>query len=516
MTNSLRLVVALLALTATLTTGFAQTPSTPSANTAPALTLDECVNRALAKNFDVSIQRFTTDSANNDIQIAKAAYDPNLSLDTNRSFSKSAPDTTTFTTTDPITGVVTTTAYSSSTQLNNQDTRLSISQKIVTGATVTATGVLDRNKRSPYSSTSGLNPAYTGNIGLIVKQPLLKGFGTDINRAAIERAKLGLGRSNYDLKSTVLTVVRNVETAYYNLVFAREQREVRRFSLEVAQKLLDENKARRSTGVATDLEVLQSDVQVANAQRDLVLSNQTVLNNEDSLLQLVGQFEFDQAPGAVRFTDEPIPATTFDTSYKLARDNQPDYLSTTLSLEQIKLDLKTTKNARNPQVDLTGSAGQASKENSYGRASGEVWNGKGYNWQVDLSVTMPWGFRAETARYRQAKIAFDREQAHLKQIEQNILVQVRSAIRAVETNVENVRISSLATELSQKQFEQEKARYEAGLSTFRFVQQSQAQLDTARVNELQAKVNLRVSLADLARLEGSSLARYKINLEQAK
>ena len=368
---------------------------------------------------------------------------------------------------------------------------------------------------SPYSSTRGINPAYTGNVGLVVRQPLLKGAGTGVNRAAIERAKLGLSRSNYDLKSTVLNVVRNVEAAFYNLVFAREQREVRRFSLEVAQKLLEENKARRTTGVATDLEVLQSEVQVANAQRDLVLSNQLVRNSEDSLLQLIGRFEFDRVPGAVSFTDDPVPTLSFDASYKLARDNQPDYLSTTLLLEQLKLDLKTTKNARNPQLDLTGSVGQASKENSYGNASTEVWNGKGYNWQVDLSVTMPWGFRAERARYSQAQIAFNRSQILLQQLEQNILVQVRSAVRAVETNQESVRISSLATELSQKLFEKDKARYEAGLITFRVVQQTQADLDTARVNELQAKVNLRVSLADLAKLEGSSLERFKINLAQA-
>ena len=515
MTNSLRLAASALALTAILPTGFAQTPPTPVADiAASSLSLEECVNRALEKNFDVSLQRFTTESAKSDVEINKAIYDPNLSLSSSRTYNKTPPDTTTTTTTDPVTGIVTTTAYSLSTRQDGQDSRLSVSQKIVTGATITATGVLDRSNRSPVSSSFGLNPAYTGNVGLVVRQPLLKGAGTGVNRAAIERAKLGLSRSNYDLKGTVLTVVRNVESAYYNLVFAREQREVRRFSLEVANKLLDENKARRTTGVATDLEVLQSEVGVANARSGLILADQTVHNNEDALMQLIGRFEFDRTPGAVRFTDEPVPAVSFDISYKLARDNQPEYLSTSLSLEQLKLDIKTTKNARRPQLDLGGSIGEASKEDSYSSASREAWNNKGYNWEVDLSVTMPWGFRAENARYHQAQLAYSREQAHLQQIEQNILVQVRSAIRAVETNQESVRILSLSTELSQKQFEQEKARYEAGLSTFRFVQQSQADLDTARVNELQARVNLRVSLADLARLEGSSLARYKINLAQ--
>lgn len=508
MTNYLRFAVSTLALAAILPIARAQAPA---ADTSPTLTLDECVARALEKNFDVTLQRFTTSSAVQDVEIAKATFDPNLSLDTNRTFNKTAPDTTTYTTVDPNTGDVSTYQGYYSTKTTTDNTELSVSQKIATGATVTATGALDRNNRAPASS-SGINPAYTGNVGLIVKQPLLKGAGVSVNRAAIDRAKLGLSRSNYDLKSTVLTVVRNVETAYYNLVFAREQREVRRFSLEVAQKLLDENQTHRATGVATDLDVLQAEVNVANARSSLILAEQTVHNNEDALLQLIGRFEFDKTPGAVQFSDEPVPAISFDQSYKLARDNQPDYLSSNLAIEQYKLDVKTTKNARMPEVDLTGSVGEASKERSYTRASDEVWNGKGYNWEVDLSVSMPWGLRADTARYRQAQIALSREQAHLQQIEQDIVVQVRAAIRAVETNQESVRISALALELSEKQFEQEKALYEVGKTTFRFVEQSQADRDTAHVNLLQAKVNLRNALADLNKLEGSSLARYKIGL----
>jgi outer membrane protein TolC len=506
MTNSLRLTILLAFTSGTL---LAAKP-TPAANTAPELTLEECVTRALEKNFDVTMQRFTTQSAAGDIEVAKAAYDPTLSLETSRSYNKTAPDTATIDTVDPVTGQITGTTRSTfSTKTNYDDTRLSVAQKVVTGATVTATGVLDRTKRTPNTSY-GINPAYTGDVGLVVRQPLLKGAGTGVNRAAIARAKLGLERSNYDLKSTVLTVIRSVEAAYYNLAFAREQRDVRRFSLEVAQKLLDENRVRRSTGVATDLEVLQSEVGVANAQRDLVLAEQTVRNSEDALLQLIGRFEFDHAVGPVRFADENQSDVSFDTSYKLARDNQPDYLSSSLAIEQYKLDVKTAKNNRLPQVDLSGSVGQSSRESSYSDASSEVWDGKGYNWQVDLSVTVPWGMRAEGARYRQAKLALNREEAHLQQIEQNIVVQVRSAVRAVQTNQESVRISALALELSQRQFEQEKARYEAGLSTFRFVQQSQAELDTARVNLLQAKVNLRIAYADLAKLEGSSLTRYKV------
>jgi hypothetical protein len=44
------------------------------------------------------------------------------------------------------------------------------------------------------------------------------------------------------------------------------------------------------------------------------------------------------------------------------------------------------------------------------------------------------------------------------------------------------------------------------------VEDSRQDLDTARVNELLAKVNLRIALAELARLEGTSLTRYNVTL----
>ena len=100
----------------------------------------------------------------------------------------------------------------------------------------------------------------------------------------------------------------------------------------------------------------------------------------------------------------------------------------------------------------------------------------------------------------------------MRQLEQSIEVNVRSAVRSVETNHESVKIAALASELSQKQYELEDARFRAGLSTSYRVLQTQNDLDTARVNELEAKVTLRIAIAALHRIEGSSLQRYGIPL----
>jgi outer membrane protein TolC len=202
-----------------------------------------------------------------------------------------------------------------------------------------------------------------------------------------------------------------------------------------------------------------------------------------------------------------------DLSFKLARENTPEYASSQTLIEQLKLDAAVARNNRLPQLDISGTGGYTADRDSYGSAARRVWNGDGYNWEVDAALSFAWGMRADRARYRQALYSLDREKVHLEQIEQNILVQVRSAIRAVQTDEEGTRISSLNTELSRREYDTEKARYEAGLSTFRRVQEAKADWDSATVDELQSRVDLRNAISDLSRLEGSSLQRYDVKLD---
>ncbi len=466
-----------------------------AASTPAPLTLEECVARALDKNFDLQLQQFTTKNARDQVIIADAAYDPTLFSTAALAGSKN----------DRVTP---------STSAQEQAVNVGVTQRFVTGAEATVSTSLDRSRNSA-SLTPLFNPVYTSDLSLSINQPLLQGFGITINRASIERARLGVTRAHLDFKSVVLDLIRDVESAYYGLAFSRERLAVRKFSLEVAQTLLDENKARLKTGVATNLEVLQSDVGVANARRDLLLAEQDVSDGEDTLLNLIGRFEFANRPGPVRLSDSPVPDVSFDASYALALANAPGFASNKLLAEQLKLDAEVAKNNRLPVLDLGAGVGFTGEgRRTAGGTLANTSTGDSYNWQVDLTLSIPWGLRAERARYRQALTNLDRQQVLIRQIDQSLLLQVRSAVRAVETNRETVTVSSLATELSQKQFETEKARYEAGLSTYRFVEDSRQDLDTARVNELLAKVNLRIALAELARLEGTSLERYQVKLEE--
>ena len=165
---------------------------------------------------------------------------------------------------------------------------------LLTGGTVTASYQMVRSDYNPAYFLP--DPAYGSTVSISVAQPLLQGAGTDYNRAAIESAKLGVTISNLNFKSTVLTIIFNVETTYYNLLYQREQYKVQQDTLKQAQQLLDENTQKRQTGVLTDLDVMNARAGVATAQNQLILDEQAVHNSvKTSSFSLLGDREFKSA-----------------------------------------------------------------------------------------------------------------------------------------------------------------------------------------------------------------------------
>ncbi len=486
MIKSSRLTAAALVAALACSAATAQEPASSPATTGAPLTLQQCIERALQRNFDIEIGRYGPEIAKNSITIAKGAYEPQLSV-TGSTGENSSP----------------------SSDSRSSDLRVGVSQNLTTGTTISASSRLDRSSVNPSSPLS-LNPAYNADLTLSVRQSLLQGFGTEVNRASIARAEIGLQRSQLDYKATALDVIQSTENAYYNLAFAREQLAVRSFSFDLANKLFEEAKVRREVGVATDLDVLTSEVGVANARRNLLLAEQAVKDRQEALLALLGQFQLDEVIGAVRFADTPATTPVFASSYAMAKDNQPDYLSSKAAIEQLRLDLKVAKDATKPDLTVGAALGLSGNNGSGKDAFGDALDRQNHSWQVDFAFNYPWGQASDKARYRTSMATLSREQVRLRQVEQTIEVQVRSAVRSVETNLESVKIATLAAKLSERQYELEKAKFTAGQSTSRRVLEAQDDLEAARVSELQAKVSLQNAISALHRIEGSSLQRYSI------
>jgi outer membrane protein TolC len=304
----------------------------------------------------------------------------------------------------------------------------------------------------------------------------------------------------------------NVESTYYNLLYQREQYKVQEDELKQAQQLLDENTTKRETGVLTDLDVMNARAGVAAAKNQLILDMQAVHNSEDALLQELGDRQFQTTVGEIQFPDVGEPDVSFARSYKLARDNGPNLAVVQATIDQFKLAALRARRNTLPELNVNGGLGYGSYTASAGDALSGPYNA--YNWTAGITLSIPWGMKAAKATYHSALSQVRSEQATFDQTDQSLVVNIRAAVRGVETSIQTVHSSAENALYAKKAYELTKAQFDAGLATSYLVLQAQNTLETARVSELQAKVNLLVAVANLRFFEGSSLQLYRINLPE--
>jgi outer membrane protein TolC len=116
------------------------------------------------------------------------------------------------------------------------------------------------------------------------------------------------------------------------------------------------------------------------------------------------------------------------------------------------------------------------------------------------------------ANYAYAKLDLEQSQARLKNQEQQISLEVSTAVLNLETAAKSVDAYRIARELAEKQLEAEMKKLNVGLSTNYFVLQYQNDLATARSLELKALVDYNVALAKIAQVTGSTLETRNITL----
>ena len=87
------------------------------------------------------------------------------------------------------------------------------------GGQVSLTTDMIRNSNRSTGIGFSPNPSYNAALRLGINQPLLRGFGRDVNTATIRLAEHAQQRSVEQLRADLLNVVQQTESAYWTLVF---------------------------------------------------------------------------------------------------------------------------------------------------------------------------------------------------------------------------------------------------------------------------------------------------------
>ncbi len=213
-----------------------------------------------------------------------------------------------------------------------------------------------------YGTESRLDPFSSPNASLTVTQPLLRGFGRDINLRYIKIAGINQKISRLIFYQQLISTVYGVARLYYDLVSLNENVAVKRETLTAARKLYDDDKAQVDQGTLAPLELTRAQSLVTSSELDLIQAEGLVHQQEvilKSQLTHSGTADPILASLPIVPTDPiTIPATdesrSVDALVSEALSTRPDLAQASLQVQSGEVAVKASMNAARPEVDLIG------------------------------------------------------------------------------------------------------------------------------------------------------------------
>ncbi len=502
------------------------------------LALEDCIQTALEHNLDVKIKRFNPQVSRMTLRAAYGAYDPQLSLSGGHDYSRSPGgidaqgrtysgtemDINTFN--GSLGGMLPWgTTYSIGAQAS--DTYGTQPGMGIGPASVITNSFVDINSgktlsflSTNYSTVATRNffESADGSVGLAsFTQPVLKNFWVDNARLQIFLDKRNLKITELDLRAQVMNTITAVEQAYYNLVFSQENITVQQKALELAEQLLAENRKRVEVGTLAPLDEKQAESQAASSRADLLAAVGTESTQQRVLKSLLS----DEYSGWKNVSVQPVDPLLavpqrFDLqeSWNNGLSLRPDLLQQKLALEKQGYIVKFQRNQMFPELDLVGTAGYiASSTTSFDNALNQIQSRDNPYWTIGGQLFFPLGNINARNTYKAAKLTKDQIALQLKQLQQNILIQIEDAIATAKTALQRAGATREARVYAEAALDAEQKKLENGKSTSFQVLQLQRDLTTARSTEIRALADYNIALATLAVNEGTTLERRHVKLE---
>ena len=470
------------------------------------LSLEDAIRMALQHNLSIERERFGPPIARTDVERARAEFDPVAGAGFSVGETKDLPTTENFNPQDPSGGGVIVQP-----KLTDLELAPRLSQKVITGGNYELRFVNTRSDSSQEdfgNSRLLVNPRYEAAVELTLTQPLLRGFGITVNLAPTRRAEKALEIAEQDVVQTILDVVFEVQSAYWDLTFRIEDLASQRDALKLAQDFLAENTIRVELGTMAPIELVQAETQVKVREEAVIVAEADVKEAEDQLKEILN---IPETLGTwylrVRPTDPPsfVPIVTIavEEQIRQALKQRPDFLNSQFDIDSREIARLEAENRRLPRLDLVGRGAVSAFADDPGESAGNLKDTDGYEWLVGLQFEYPLGNRAARNELKQRILELQRARVDQRRLKRTIERQIRAAVRNIETAAKRVEVTRAATRLAETQLEAEQEKFRLGLSTSFRVLEFQRELTDARTGETRALSDYNVELARLDQRTGT-------------
>ncbi len=528
------------------------------------LTLNDAIKRALANNNDIEVARDDVRFAETQLRSLQGVYQPVFAI-TPQFDKRIAPQQSSLGGSGS-SGTTSTTTLTFSPSVTKSFER--------GGGSYTVSFANQHTNTS--SSFSFINPFYSSNLSLAFTQPLWRNRSIDGNRHQIRVQKKRLEQSDADFRRKTIDVISQVQSAYWDLVFALRDQQIQLENLNLSRENLKRVEAQISAGAAAPLARAEVQTELANRESTLLVAVQAVSIAENVLKQLI--LKDSSAPewmAALTPTDTPsfdLTPVNLNDAIAEARKNRPELQRLRLQREINGIDIKYFTNQTKPQMDLTGTiattglAGSAVSTTpagtlvplipgnpdtsasafllqqvqdvqrragfpvatsplvatsgapstligGYGKDLSNLFGFSTRNITVGVAIQIP--FKNQTAQANLAGARIQKEQldASVRSTEQVIEVDVRNAAQSVETSRRRVLTAREALKNAELQLEGEQRLYSVGRSTTFLLFQRENALANARDAELRAETDYNKALAALQHATSTTLHANNVIVE---
>lgn len=512
------------------------------------LTLDEAIEAALKSNLAIEIERTNVDTAAQLTKAARGVFDPLLRYNPNIE-----------TRNTPTASVLISPTGNLTEHVQNQN--VSFVQKTPwQGLSLKVDW--DNSRQSTNNPFSGLTPFTTSRLNFGLAMPLWRNREIDRDRAEIRIRRIREDVSRTDFERRVIDTTADVQNAYWDLVAALRDREVRRDGVRLAREQLARSQRQIESGTLAPVELAASEAELQRRIDSFVSSVNTVTQAENALKSLMAGSR-EEPIWSIQLT--PVDMKPLDVPFRdlsrmvsLSLDRRPELTAIKLVDDVNQIQGKVARNQTKPQVNLTGNyaiaglAGQLSSApnplaasqtaqldrlnalsamvglppippasfggapptllGGYGQTLSNLFGGNYYTVSGGLQVEWNLRNRSAQAELAQTTIADRRIKLQKRQLEQVAEVETRNALQALESAEQRIRASEASERAAQEKLESEIRLFQTGESTNFLVLTRQNELLDSRLRSVVAVLDYNKAIARLEQVTATTLERHKITM----
>jgi outer membrane protein len=397
----------------------------------------------------------------------------------------------------------------------------------------------DNSRYATNATKYTYNPFVNSSFGITITQPLLQGFGANLNRRYIRIARNSRKVADLVFRQQVIDTISGVARLYTDLVSLNEDVKVKQEALRLAERLYQDNKNQVEQGTQAPIEVTRANAAVAASRQALIMAQGLVRQQELIVKTAItrGGLTNPQLLAAHIIPTDALNVPDQETVTPLADlvgealRNRPDLAGAGLQVENSEISLKGSLNALKPQLDLVGimqNSGLAGDLNpqagtvtgsitpgGYGTALGQIFRRNFPTYGVGLQLTLPLRNRVAQADAVRDELQVRQAQVRRQQLQDQVTLEVADAEESLRQARAAYEAAVEARRLQEESVSVEHQTFAVGLATNLTVIQYENYLAQAHSTEVASKGAYIKAKIALQRATGNTMDQYHVSIDEA-